>query len=224
MSPPRDKFNPGSGVKPTLASSLSSPMSNKSRGFTVGKMPRKPRYKLPTTANAVADAQTWGNSVATMERRAESSSVHSRNVSGKFIVTDAQTGGNSVATMEMRPASASVKPRNVSDNPLSTGGGPQQAVPCEYSKSHADLSVTDAEDEDYNPEADVDESLEEHLNNLSEREDVRRRGKETRRKNMDSWKVHVIVNGVEIPEDITSNQVFSLPAGRQVVLPFDALL
>ncbi|MED6209240.1 hypothetical protein PIB30_052816 [Stylosanthes scabra] len=48
--------------------------------------------------------------------------------------------------------------------------------------------------------------------------------KKARRKNMDSWKVHVIVNGVEIPEDITSNQVFSLPAGRQVVLPFDALL
>ncbi|MED6209245.1 hypothetical protein PIB30_052821 [Stylosanthes scabra] len=83
-------------------------------------MPRKSHYKLPTTADAVADAQTGGNSVATMERRVESSSVNPRNVSNKLVVTDAQTGGNSVATMERRPASASVQPRNVSNNPLST--------------------------------------------------------------------------------------------------------
>ncbi|MED6209241.1 hypothetical protein PIB30_052817 [Stylosanthes scabra] len=63
-----------------------------------------------------------------MERRVESSSVHPWNVCDKLVVTNAQTGGNSVATMERRPASASVQSQNVSDNPLSTGGGPQQAV------------------------------------------------------------------------------------------------
>ncbi|MED6198699.1 hypothetical protein PIB30_069043 [Stylosanthes scabra] len=215
-------------------------------------MPRKPRYKLPTSADAVTDAQTGGNSVATMEKRAESSSVHPRNVSDKSVVTDAHTRGNSVATMEKRTASSSVQPRNVSDNPPSTGGGPQQAtrkvrqfcpprsearpaksarivfpqVPAarEYSRSHADLEDTYSEDEDYNPEADVDKSLEEHLDNLSEREDVRRRGKETTRKNRDLWEVHVIENGVEKPEKITSNKLFSLPLGRQVVLSFDVLL
>ncbi|MED6160295.1 hypothetical protein PIB30_050204 [Stylosanthes scabra] len=134
-------------------------------------MPRKPSYKLPTSADAVTDAQTRENSVATMEKRAKSSSVHPQNVFDKLFVTDAHTRGSSVATMEKRIASSSVQPRNVSDNPPSTNGGPQQAtrkvrqfrpprseakpaksarivvpqVPAahEYSRSRADLEDTD---------------------------------------------------------------------------------
>ncbi|MED6182435.1 hypothetical protein PIB30_028428 [Stylosanthes scabra] len=41
-----------------------------------GKMLRKPRFNLPTTTDAVADVQTGGNLVGTMERRTESLSVH----------------------------------------------------------------------------------------------------------------------------------------------------
>ncbi|MED6203798.1 hypothetical protein PIB30_003090 [Stylosanthes scabra] len=46
--------------------------------------------------------------------------------------------------------------------------------------------------EDYNSKADEEESSEEHLDNLPVREKVERRGKETRRKDRDVWKVHVI--------------------------------
>ncbi|MED6155147.1 hypothetical protein PIB30_002878 [Stylosanthes scabra] len=90
--------------------------------------------------------------------------------------------------------------------------------------SSPDLDDTDPEDEHYNLEANVDESLEEHLDNLSERKDVERCDKETHRKNRDLWKFHVIENGVERPEDIIANQVFSLPIDGQVVLSFDTLL
>ncbi|MED6173345.1 hypothetical protein PIB30_058459 [Stylosanthes scabra] len=175
-----------------------------------------------------------------MEKRVESSSLDPPKIVDKPAVTNAHTRGKSVATMEKRTASSSVQSRNISDNPPSTGGCPQQATPrpakstrvvvpqvpatCEYSRSRADLEDTDSEDEDYNPDADVDESLEEHLDNLSEREDVRRRGKETTHKKRDLWEVHVIEDGVQRPESITSNEVFSLPPGRQVVLPFDTLL
>ncbi|MED6158068.1 hypothetical protein PIB30_029262 [Stylosanthes scabra] len=101
------------------------------------------------------------------------------------------------ATMGRRTISSGVQPQNVFDNPLSTDGDPQQAVhkvrqirpprsearpaksvrvvvpqvPAthEYSRSRADLDNTNSEDEDYNPEADVDESLEENLDKLSKR-------------------------------------------------------
>ncbi|MED6182436.1 hypothetical protein PIB30_028429 [Stylosanthes scabra] len=41
---------------------------------------------------------------------------------------------------------------------------------------------------------------------------------------MDVWHVQVIENGVERPKSITAKQVFSLPAGRKVVLTFDTML
>ncbi|MED6207436.1 hypothetical protein PIB30_035826 [Stylosanthes scabra] len=151
--------------------------------------------------------------------------------------------------MERKTASSGVQPRNDSNNTLSTNGGPKQAaqkvrqfrpprsearpaksawvvvpqIPAarDYSRSRADLEDTDSDDEDYNPEADVDKSLEDHLDELTEREDVERRGKETLGKNRGKWEVHIIENGVERPENITANEVFSLLAGRQVVLHFD---
>ncbi|MED6161181.1 hypothetical protein PIB30_058315, partial [Stylosanthes scabra] len=61
---------------------------------------------------------------------------------------------------------------------------------------------------------------EEHLDNLSKREDVEIHGKEPRRKDRANWKVHVIENEVERPMDVTSKDVSPLPAGHQVVLPF----
>ncbi|MED6195018.1 hypothetical protein PIB30_034157 [Stylosanthes scabra] len=111
-------------------------------------------------------------------------------------------------------------------NTLSTSGGPQQAAqkvrqfgpprsearPAKSARivvpSRADLEDTDSDDEDYNPQADVDELLEDHLDELIEREDVERRGKETLGKNRSIWKVHIIENGVERPKYITANQRF----------------
>ncbi|MED6107458.1 hypothetical protein PIB30_014309 [Stylosanthes scabra] len=89
---------------------------------------------------------------------------------------------------------------------------------------YTDLDDTDLEDEDYNPEASEEELSKEPLDKLSEKEEVGRSGKETRHKDRDVWKVHVIDNEVERPENITAKQIFSLPAGRKVELPFDALL
>ncbi|MED6120177.1 hypothetical protein PIB30_018576 [Stylosanthes scabra] len=122
-----------------------------------------------------------------MEKRAASSSVHAWNVSDKHAVTDAQTRGNSVTTMERKTASSSVQPRDDSDNTLSTGGGPQQAAqkvrqfcPPRSSeprpaKSARLLSRKYLQSED-------------HLDELTEREDFERHGKETLSKNMSIWK------------------------------------
>ncbi|MED6168954.1 hypothetical protein PIB30_016641 [Stylosanthes scabra] len=101
--------------------------------------------------------------------------------------------------MQRRAESSSFQPQNVSDTSLSISSGPQQARTREYSKSRADLDNTDLEDEDYNPEDDEVESSEVHLDNLYEREERM---------------------GVERRMNVTSKEVFSLPAGRQVVLPF----
>ncbi|MED6161934.1 hypothetical protein PIB30_065544 [Stylosanthes scabra] len=90
--------------------------------------------------------------------------------------------------MQRRTELLSVQRRNISDAPLAT-------VPAtrEYSRSRADLDDTDSEDEDYNPEDDEVEMSEEHLDNLSEREDDEIRDKETRPNDRANWKVHVIV-------------------------------
>ncbi|MED6160323.1 hypothetical protein PIB30_050452 [Stylosanthes scabra] len=138
-----------------------------------------------------------------MEKRVESSSLDPPKIVDKPAVTDAHTRENQyVATMEKRTASSSVQSRNVSDNPSSTGGCPQQAtlkvrqflpprsearpaksarvvvpqVPTtrEYSRSRADLEDTDSEDEDYNPDANVDESLEEHLEDAAKKPPARK--------------------------------------------------
>ncbi|MED6184510.1 hypothetical protein PIB30_048093 [Stylosanthes scabra] len=156
-----------------------------------------------------------------MEKRVESSSLDPLKIVDKPAVSDAHTRGKSICDPLVYPLNLTNEARPAKSARVVV---PQVPATREYSRSRADLEDTNPEDEDYNPDADVDESLEEHLDNLSEREDVGKRGKETTRKKRDLWEVHVIEDGVQRPESITSNEVFSLPPGRQVVLPFDRLL
>ncbi|MED6184233.1 hypothetical protein PIB30_045478 [Stylosanthes scabra] len=153
--------------------------------------------------------------------------------------------------MQGRTELSSVQQRDVHKNTLSTGSGPCQApsnarqfrpprnearlahstrvavprVPAarDYSRFHADMDDSDSGDLDYNPVADKVDSWEDHLDNLFEREEVKSPDTEVRRRDIDIWKVNVIENGVMTPLNITARQVFSLPVGRQIVLPLNSL-
>ncbi|MED6121615.1 hypothetical protein PIB30_031946 [Stylosanthes scabra] len=139
-------------------------------------------------------------------------------------VADVKTGGNMLEQWKGGP-----NPQvNIHGNEARPAKSARVIVlkvptPRECSTHRADLDDTSSEDEDYIPEVDVDESSEESLGNLSEREEVGRSGKETRRKQRDVWHVQVIENGVEREETITGKEVFSLPAVRIVVLTFDTM-
>ncbi|MED6118943.1 hypothetical protein PIB30_007448 [Stylosanthes scabra] len=179
-------------------------------------MPRKPRFNLPTTTDAFADVQTGGNVVGTMERRTESSSEQSQKVSDNPLSTRTGTKKALSKVTQFRPPHSEARPAKSARVVV-----PRVLAPRECSTHCADLDDTSSEDEEYIPEADVEESSEESLGNLSEREEVGKSGKETCRKQRDVWHVRVIENGVKRKENITAKEVFSLPAGRKVVLIFD---
>ncbi|MED6108345.1 hypothetical protein PIB30_022934 [Stylosanthes scabra] len=143
-------------------------------------MPRKPRFNLSTTTDAVADVQTRENM--------------------------------------FRPPRSEVRPAKSVRVVV-----PKVPTPRECSTHRANLDDTSSEDEGYIPDADVEESWEESLGNLFEREEVGRSDKQSRRKERDVWHVQVIENEVERLESITGKQVFSLSAGRKVVLTFDTI-
>ncbi|MED6219965.1 hypothetical protein PIB30_040591 [Stylosanthes scabra] len=120
--------------------------------------------------------------------------------------------------MQGRTELSSVQPLDVYKKNLSTGSA------RDYSRSRADMNDSDSGDPNYNPVADKVDSWEDHLDNLFKREEIENRDTKVRRRDTDNWKVSVIENGVMRPQNITMRQVFSMPAGRQVVLPLNSAL
>ncbi|MED6167368.1 hypothetical protein PIB30_002343 [Stylosanthes scabra] len=178
-------------------------------------MPRKSRFNLPTTNDAVADVQTGGNLVGTMDRRTKSSSVHRQKVSDIPLSSGSGTKQALPKVTQFRLPRNEVRPGKSARIVVL-----KVPAPRENSLHLADMDDSNSEDEDYISEANEEESS----GNLSEREEDGGSGKETRRKDRDVWHVQVIENGVERPESITAKHVFSLSAGRKVVLKFDTML
>ncbi|MED6209723.1 hypothetical protein PIB30_057499 [Stylosanthes scabra] len=179
-------------------------------------MPRKPRYKLPTTNDAVTAAQSDANLVGTMQGSTEYSSVQPHDVHKN---THSTGSGPHQAPSNVRRF---LLPRNKVRSAHSTlVVVPQVPAARDYSRSRADMDDSDSGDPDYNPVADEVDSWEDHINILFEREEALNRDTEVRRRDTDNLKVNVIENGVMTPQNLTARQVFSLPTGRQRYFHFD---
>ncbi|MED6214322.1 hypothetical protein PIB30_101964 [Stylosanthes scabra] len=166
-----------------------------------------------------ANTLTCPIEVGTMQGRAEFSSVQPHDVLNNTHSSGSGSGQAPSKVRQFRPPRNEARPANSAHIDV-----PQVPAARDYSRTRADMDDSDSGDPDYNPVADEVDSWEDHIDTLFEREEAINHDTEVRRRDTDNWKVHVIENGVKTPQNITARQVFSLPAGRRVVIPLNKSL
>ncbi|MED6185447.1 hypothetical protein PIB30_057205 [Stylosanthes scabra] len=147
-----------------------------------------------------------------MEGSAEFSSVLPHDVLKNTHSTGSDPRQDPRKVRQFRPPRNEAKPAHSNRVAI-----PQVPAARDYFRPCTDMDDSDSGDPDYNPVPDEVDSWEDHIDTLFEREEAVNRDTEIIGK-------FTSLNGVKTPQNITARQVFSVPAGRRVVLPLNSSL